>query len=127
MSRWRLLAAKICDWVSTALIGILSAIRGAFPNAPARPVGVLSSLHANLINGFVPIIVLLFLLAIGSKVAQELLGSQSKVRLKALLDALHSSYFADVPDTERYYSRVTLFKANPARDRLKHPQQRDEA
>jgi hypothetical protein len=113
------MAAKIADWASVLSIGVFSAIRAAFPTPDEKPVGVLNSLHSDLAKWFVPLIILLSLTALTSKIFQEVLGSASKVRIKALLDALRDSYFSDVPGDERHHNRVTLFKADRNGTKLK--------
>jgi hypothetical protein len=119
MSRWRLLLAKCLDWGSVALLTILSTIRVAHPTAPENPEGILDYLHVSLVRHYVAIILSLAILALVGKVAQEVLSSVSKVRVKAVLNALHDGLFVGIPEQERYHNRVTLFRANRKRDQLK--------
>src|SRR5262249_29846868 len=59
------------------------------------------------------------LLAFSSRAIQELINPESKVRMKAPLDAFFEAYFAGVPEGERYNNRITLFRANRSKDLLK--------
>lgn len=116
--RKRLLAAKVVEWIVLALIPILSAVRIRYPLAPRIPKIFIEFTHDLFLQWFVIIIICLSIFGILAKIVQEFLNQESKVRLKAAADAMLDVYFTGIPESERYFNRVTLFKANRGRTQL---------
>jgi hypothetical protein len=108
--------AKWIEWVALAALPILTAMRAAGP--PTKPVTTLGSLYAGVVGAYLPLMIAFSVLALLGKVGQAYLGPESKIRVKAILDALDEACFAAVPANERYYNRVTLFKANRKKTKL---------
>lgn len=119
MSRWRVLALEIADWSIPLLIGIISALRVGLKPPPNPPVGVLASLHADLIAWYFWIVVGLSIAALVTKIALKVLRSESKIKIKAVLDALRDSYFEGAAGDERHHNRVTLFRPDRSQRKLK--------
>lgn len=118
MVKGRLLAAEITDWGSVFFIASLAAIRGL--PAPANPpIGILPSLHAAILVAYFPLVLASALAQLVSKVLQRVLKSESKLRLKAVLDVLLDSSFAITPGAERHHNRVTLFRPHGVSKKLR--------
>lgn len=101
---------EFLDYACTALVAIVTAHRATLPVPPASPVGLAASLQAVLSEHFVAIIIILVVCSLGSKIALTRLRSETKYRLKAVLDIIRDSYFRGTPETEKHLNRVTLFR-----------------
>jgi hypothetical protein len=104
-------AAKWLEWVCLGMIPAVAAIQRIAPDTVQSP--ILREIIRWFVNHpFGPIVGL----AVGGIVGK---GTQSALEryqsshaaIKAVLDAAHTSYFAGVPENERYLHRVTLFRA----------------
>jgi len=115
----RILAFKLIEWVALGLIPIFTAVRTNYPLAAAEPHRLWQFIHQEFLELFLLLIIVLTLIVIAAKFAQEYLNPESKLRLKAALDLLLDVYFSGVPPNERYFNRATLFKANNGHSKLK--------
>jgi hypothetical protein len=113
-----LVIAKIIEWVSTALIPGLSAARLTLSDTPKKAATFSDFLALWFLDNYVWIILVLGVLVVFSKLAQEFLDPVAKVRMKATLDAFFATYFSHVPESDQYTNRITLFRANLNRDQL---------
>lgn len=114
----RLLAAKVVEWLALALVPVLSAVRITYPESNGSPASFVQFLHRSFLESYVYILGTLGILGVVAKIAQEYLNPESKIRLKATLDAFFEAFFADAPESVRYTNRATLFKANSKRTEL---------
>src|SRR5437016_3049950 len=112
----RLLVAKWAEWIGLAMLPILTAIRSV--GAPESPTSSLGMLYHDILQAYVPLVALFSIAALAGKAGQAFLGAESKIRVKAILDALEEACFNTVPRGERYYNRVTLFKASWMKTKL---------
>jgi len=109
MGSRRLLVAKWAEWIGLGVLPILTAIRSV--GAAANPSNLLEMLYRDVVGAYVPLVAIFSLLALAGKAAQALLSAESKTRVRAALDALEEACFNAVARGDRYYNRVTLFKA----------------
>lgn len=116
--RWRVLVAKITEWIALGLIPILSALRAYYPTVAAKPTNLPEYLHQAFTEWFLTLIIVLALVGVLAKLIQEHFNPESKKRLKAALDLLLDAYFTGVPEKDRYLNRATLFKANTGHSKL---------
>ena len=114
-----LIAARVVEWGGIGLFPILTAFRVRYPAPITTAWPSIQAFHGWFLSWFVTITVVLALLVFVAKLTQERLNPESKIRLKGVLDAVLEAYFPEVPEGERYFNRVTLFRANPDRTLLK--------
>jgi hypothetical protein len=112
----RLLAFKLAEWIALALLPVVTAIKAAGP--PEQPLNTLEMLQRDVISWYVAVVFALSMLALVGKAGQWYFGSENKLRVKAVLNTLDEGCFKDQPADERYYNRVTLFKANRRKTKL---------
>jgi hypothetical protein len=112
----RLLASKWAEWIALALLLIVTAVKAAGP--PTQPLNTLEMLQRDIIHWYVPIVAARSILAAAGRVGQWWFGAENKRRVKAVLDALDEACCRQQPEAERYYNRITLFKANRRKTRL---------
>ena len=108
--------AKWIEWIALALLPVVAAAKAV--GAQTKPATYLEILHSWAVSVYLPLIAGFSLLALLGKAGQAYLGSESKIRVKAILDGLDQACFGSFPDIDRYAYRVTLFKANKKRTKL---------
>jgi hypothetical protein len=109
VSSRRLLIAKWAEWIGLGLLPVLSAIKTV--GAPVPPTTLLQMLYHEVVEAYVGLVFGASVLALAGKAGQAILGAESKARVKAVLNALEDSCFNTVAPGERYFNRVTIFKA----------------
>ncbi len=106
-----MLAFKLLEWIPGSLLVVLIAIRASYPQPPPSPQGLLHFLHIQLLESYVFVNAILVGLTLSGKLLQEIVYPVRKAQVKGILDALAETYFKDEPEAQKYFHRVTLFRA----------------
>lgn len=109
---------KWAEWVALSLLPILTAVRTQY-SRPTQPAGLGEFILLAIHDRYVLAVGILSVIVIIAKASEVLIGSAAKMRVKAVLDTLDQACFGEIPEGERYYNRITLFKAKWGKTLLK--------
>jgi hypothetical protein len=104
-SSGRHLAAKLVEWIALGLLAVVTAIKVA-PTTANWPF----DLQNHVVQHYVLLVGVLNAIAIVARILEWVWGTESKQRVKAILNVLDDVCFKSTPREERFHNRVTLFR-----------------